>query len=48
MSMKPNKYKLNELSKDIKVSANEIIECLEKLNGETKKTQSALTPEEAA
>ena len=48
MSMKPNKYKLNELAKDIKVSANEIIECLEKLNGETKKTQSALTPEEAA
>ncbi|WP_295207394.1 translation initiation factor IF-2 [Ruminococcus sp.] len=46
MSMKTNKYKLSELAKDLKVSNNELVECLEKLNGETKKTQSALTPEE--
>lgn len=40
------KYKLNELAKDLKLSNNQVIECLEKLTGETKKTVSALTPEE--
>lgn len=40
------KYKLNELAKDLKVSNGQVIECLEKFSGETKKTMSALTPEE--
>lgn len=40
------KYKLNELAKDLKLSNNQIIECLEKLTGETKKTVSALSEEE--
>lgn len=40
------KYKLNELAKDLKLSNNQLIECLEKLTGETKKTVSVLTPEE--
>ena len=48
MSMKNNKLKLNELAKDLKLSNNDIIECLEKLNGEQKKTQSALTQEEVS
>ena len=48
MSMKNNKLKLNELAKDLKLSNNDIIECLEKYNGEQKKTQSALTHEEVS
>ena len=44
--MKMNKYKLSELAKDLKVTNNEVIECIEKYNGETKKTVSSLTPEE--
>ncbi len=40
------KYKLNELAKDLKLNNNELIECLEKFNGETKKTMSALTTQE--
>ena len=46
MSMKTNKYKLSDLAKDLKLSNNELIECLDKLGGEPKKTQSSLTPEE--
>ena len=48
MSTKTNKLKLNELAKDLNVSNNEVIECLEKFGGEQKKTQSALTPEEVS
>ena len=44
--MKMNKYKLNELAKDLKVDKNEVIECIEKYNGETKKTMSALSVDE--
>lgn len=40
------KYKLSELAKDLKLSNGEIVECLEKLTGETKKTVASLTPEE--
>ena len=40
------KYKLSELAKDLKLSNGEIVECLEKLSGETKKTVASLTPEE--
>lgn len=46
MSMKTTKYKLSEMAKDLKVTNNELIECLGKLGGEPKKTQSVLTPEE--
>ena len=44
--MKTTKYKLSEMAKDLKVTNNELIECLGKLGGEPKKTQSVLTPEE--
>ncbi|MGN1114027.1 MAG: translation initiation factor IF-2 [Oscillospiraceae bacterium] len=44
--MKMNKYKLNELAKDLKVDKNEVIECIQKYNGETKKTMSALSVDE--
>ena len=40
------KYKLSELAKDLKLSNGEVVECLEKLTGETKKTVASLTPEE--
>lgn len=43
-----NKYKLSELAKDIKASANDIIACLEKLGGEAKKSSSMLSPEEVS
>ena len=46
--MKMNKYKLSELAKDLKISNNEVIECLEKYNGETKKTVSALSADEVS
>lgn len=46
MSMKTNKVKLNELAKDLKLSNNELIECLAKLDGEQRKTQSALSAQE--
>lgn len=48
MSMKTNKIKLNELAKDLKLSANELIECLAKLDGEQRKTQSALSAQEVS
>ncbi|MDB8744571.1 translation initiation factor IF-2 [Ruminococcus bicirculans] len=46
MSMKTTKYKLSDMAKDLKVTNNDLIECLGKLGGEPKKTQSVLTPEE--
>lgn len=46
MSKKTNKIKLNELAKNLKLSNNDIVECLVKLDGETRKTQAALSPEE--
>ncbi|MBQ8396175.1 MAG: translation initiation factor IF-2 N-terminal domain-containing protein, partial [Oscillospiraceae bacterium] len=39
------KYKLNDLAKDLKLNANDIIECLAHQYG-AKKTVSSLTPEE--
>ncbi len=41
-----SKIKLNELAKDLKLANNDIIACLEGLDGQTRKTQTALTPEE--
>ncbi|MCQ5152373.1 translation initiation factor IF-2 [Ruminococcus bicirculans (ex Wegman et al. 2014)] len=46
MSMKTTKYKLSDMAKDLKVTNNDLIECLGKLGGEPKKTQSVLNPEE--
>lgn len=48
MSMKTNKVKLNELAKDLKLTNNELIECLAKLDGEQRKTQSALSAQEVS
>jgi len=42
------KIKLNELAKDLKLNSSDIIECLEKFDGETRKTQAALLPEEVS
>ena len=39
MSMKTTKYKLSDMAKDLKVTNNDLIECLGKLGGEPKKTQ---------
>lgn len=44
--MKTTKYKLSDMAKDLKVTNNDLIECLGKLGGEPKKTQSVLTPDE--
>lgn len=44
--MKTTKYKLSDMAKDLKVTNNDLIECLGNLGGEPKKTQSVLTPEE--
>ena len=46
MSMKTTKYKLSDMAKDLQVTNTDLIECLGKLGGEPKKTQSVLTPEE--
>ncbi len=46
--MNMNKYKLNELAKDLNVSKNQVIECIEKFNGEKKKTMSALSVDEVS
>lgn len=48
MPMNMNKYKLNELAKDLNVSKNQVIECIEKFNGEKKKTMSALSVDEVS
>ena len=34
MSMKTTKYKLSDMAKDLKVTNNDLIECLGKLGGE--------------
>ena len=48
MPMNMNKYKLNELAKDLNLSKTEVIECLEKYKGETKKTVSSLSVDEVS
>ena len=48
MPMNMNKYKLNELAKDLKLSNSQVVECLEKYKGETKKTVSALSVDEVS
>lgn len=40
------KYKLNELAKDLKLQNAQVIECIEKAFGQTKKTVSALNADE--
>ncbi|MBR1738835.1 MAG: translation initiation factor IF-2 [Ruminococcus sp.] len=42
------KVKLNELAKDLKLSGNDLIECLKGLDGAVRKTQASLTPEEVS
>lgn len=39
-------YKLGELAKNLKVPSSEVIECLNGVFGEPKKTVSSLSPEE--
>lgn len=46
--MNMNKYKLNELAKKLKLSSAQVIKCIEKYTGETKKTVSALNVEEVS
>lgn len=46
--MKMNKYKLSELAKNLKLSNSQVIECIEKYTGETKKTVSALDVDEVS
>lgn len=46
--MNMNKYKLNELAKNLKLSSAQVIKCIEKYTGETKKTVSALGVEEVS
>ena len=48
MPMNMNKYKLNELAKNLKLSSAQVIKCIEKYTGETKKTVSALSVEEVS
>lgn len=43
-----NKYKLNDLAKDLNVSSKEVIECLAKAFDEQKKTVSSLTADEVS
>ena len=46
MEKKVVKTKLGELAKDLKVSNGDIVKCLETYDGETRKTQASLVPEE--
>lgn len=46
MSMKTNKYKVNELAKDLKIQTADVIDCLQQFNGEIKKNQSSLNSDE--
>ena len=48
MAIKANKYKLNELAKDLELSNNDIIGCLAEISDDAKKSQSALSPEEVS
>ena len=45
---KTNKTKLGELAKDLNVSNTDIVKCLESYDGETRKTQASLLPEEVS
>ena len=42
------KIKLNDLAKSLALGNNDIIECLEKLDGVSRKTQASLSPEEVS
>ena len=46
MDKKVVKTKLGELAKDLKVTNADIVKCLETYDGETRKTQASLVPEE--
>ena len=46
MEKKINKTKLGELAKDLNVTNADIVKCLETYDGETRKTQASLLPEE--
>ncbi len=46
MDKKVSKTKLGELAKDLKVTNADIVKCLESYDGETRKTQASLLPEE--
>ena len=46
MDKKISKTKLGELAKDLKVTNADIVKCLESYDGETRKTQASLLPEE--
>ena len=46
--MKTSAIKLNQLAKDLKLTNNDLFECLALLGGEPKKAMSALTPEEVS
>ena len=48
MEKKTNKTKLGELAKDLNVSNTDIVKCLETYDGETRKTQASLVPEEVS
>ena len=48
MEKKTNKTKLGELAKDLNVSNTDIVKCLESYDGETRKTQASLLPEEVS
>ena len=48
MEKKTNKTKLGELAKDLNVSNTDIVKCLESYDGETRKTQASLVPEEVS
>lgn len=46
MEKKITKTKLGELAKDLNVANTDIVKCLETYDGETRKTQASLLPEE--
>ncbi len=48
MEKKTNKTKLGELAKDLNITNAEIVKCLETYDGETRKTQASLLPEEVS
>lgn len=48
MEKKINKTKLGELAKDLNVTNAQIVKCLETYDGETRKTQASLLPQEVS
>ena len=48
MEKKINKTKLGELAKDLNAANADIVKCLETYDGETRKTQASLLPEEVS